>query len=71
MAGWASGILTGVYMFITRYIATKGASPTLYPIAGHLYYIAVLALVINILVTLVGTALAVLIKRSAVSKVKA
>ena len=71
VAGWASGILTGVYMFIVRYIATKGASPTLYPIAGHLYYIAVLALAVNIVVTLVGTAIAELVKRSVVGKVKA
>jgi SSS family solute:Na+ symporter len=60
MLGWAVGLGLGVYLFVTPHIPT--AFSPLYPIAGHLVYIAVIALAVNLLIVLVGTGIAMAIR---------
>lgn len=62
MVGWAVGLLLGIYLFVTPH--KPSAFSPLYPVAGHLVYIAVIALAINLAIVLVGTAIAMAIKRS-------
>lgn len=62
MVGWAVGLLLGIYLFVTSH--KPSAFSPLYPVAGHLVYIAVIALAINLAIVLVGTAIAMAIKRS-------
>lgn len=62
MVGWAVGLGgLGVYLFVTPH--KPSAMSPLYPIAGHLVYIAVIALAINLLIVLIGTGIAMAIKR--------
>ncbi|WP_069807053.1 sodium:solute symporter family protein [Vulcanisaeta thermophila] len=63
MVGWAVGLGLGVYLFIAAH-----ESP-LYPILGHPIYIAVIALAINLLIVLVGTGIAMAVRRTAQAKV--
>jgi SSS family solute:Na+ symporter len=51
MVGWAVGLGLGIYLFIAA------AFSPLYPIAGHLVYIAVLALAVNLAIVLIGSAI--------------
>jgi SSS family solute:Na+ symporter len=60
MVGWAVGLGLGVYLFVTPHI--PAAFSPLYPIAGHLVYIAVIALAVNLLIVLVGTGIAMAIR---------
>lgn len=57
MTGWAVGLGLGIYLFIAAH-----ESP-LYPVLGHPVYIAVIALAINLLIVLIGTGIAMAIKR--------
>jgi SSS family solute:Na+ symporter len=61
MVGWAVGLGLGVYLFITPHV--PAAFSPLYPIFGHLVYIAVIALAVNLLIVLVGTGIALAVRR--------
>ncbi|WP_148224665.1 sodium:solute symporter family protein [Vulcanisaeta moutnovskia] len=63
MTGWAVGLGLGIYMFITPH--KPSAMSPLYPIAGHLVFIAIIALAVNLLIVLIGTGIAMAIRRSA------
>ncbi|MGC9227698.1 sodium:solute symporter family protein [Caldivirga sp.] len=57
MVGWAVGLGLGVYLTI------KEGFNSLYPIMGHLIYIALLALAVNLAIVLIGTAVRITVKR--------